>query len=118
MGIRLGSTVINCVDLEAMTDFWCAALDLTPRQREPDDTFRVLRGTHVNLSLQVARTPVSARDQMHLDLYSDEVDAQVERLVGLGAVWVRREDRPGDVFVVLHDPEGNEFCVCFVEKLK
>jgi catechol 2,3-dioxygenase-like lactoylglutathione lyase family enzyme len=114
MGIRLGSTVINCADLEAMTDFWSAALDLRPSHREPGDSFRVLRGERVNLSLQVAKTPVSARDQMHLDLYSNDLDAQVERLRGLGAEWVRREDDPDDTYVVMRDPEGNEFCVCLV----
>jgi catechol 2,3-dioxygenase-like lactoylglutathione lyase family enzyme len=114
MAIRLGSTVINCADIEAMTDFWSAALDLVPNHCDPDDDFRVLRGERVNLSLQVAASPVSARDQMHLDLYSDDLDDQVERLQALGAQWVRRQDDPDDTYVVLRDPEGNEFCVCFV----
>ncbi|WP_027861116.1 VOC family protein [Marmoricola sp. URHB0036] len=115
MGIRLGSTVVNCADIEVMTDFWSAALGLVPSRREPGDDFRVLRGERVNLSLQVASSPVSARDQMHLDLYSDDVDAQVERLRALGAEWVRRDDDPEDTYVVLRDPEGNEFCVCLVD---
>ena len=85
-----------------------------PNHREAGDDFRVLRGERVNLSLQVATSPVSARDQMHLDLYTDDVDAQVERLRELGAEWVRREDDPEDTYVVLRDPEGNEFCVCLV----
>ncbi len=114
--IRLGSTVINCADLETMTDFWCAALALEPNHREPDDDFRVLRGPRVNLSLQRAKTPVSARDQMHLDLYGDDIDGEVERLRGLGAEWVRRVEEPDDVYVVLRDPESNEFCVCLVEQ--
>ena len=70
--LRLGSTVVNVADLEAMTDFWTAALGLAPTHRDADDDFRVLRGARVNLSLQVARTPVTARDQMHLDLYGDD----------------------------------------------
>jgi catechol 2,3-dioxygenase-like lactoylglutathione lyase family enzyme len=114
MGIRLGSTVVNCADIEVMTDFWCTALALVPNHREVGDDFRVLRGERVNLSLQVATSPVSARDQMHLDLYTDDVDAQVDRLRALGAEWVRREDDPEDTYVVLRDPEGNEFCVCLV----
>ncbi len=117
MGIRLGSTVINCTDLEAMTDFWSAALELVPNHRGPDDGFRVLRGDRVNISLQRAKTPVAARDQMHLDLYSDDVAAQVDRLVTLGAVRVREVTEPDDHFVVLHDPERNEFCVCEVESV-
>jgi catechol 2,3-dioxygenase-like lactoylglutathione lyase family enzyme len=116
MGIRIGSTVINCADIEAMTEFWTQALQLTPSSREPDDDFRVLRGERVNLSLQLADTPVTARDQMHLDLYSDEPAAEVERLLGLGAGYVREHVEPGDSYVLV-DPEGNEFCVCEVARL-
>ena len=116
MGIRIGSTVVNCVDLETMTEFWSQALGLTPSSREPGDDFRVLRGERVNMSLQVADAPVSARDQMHLDLYSDDPENQVARLVALGARIVRESREPG-AFVVLLDPEGNEFCVCAVREI-
>jgi hypothetical protein len=112
MAIRVGSTVINCADIELMTVFWAGALELTPSSTENGDVFRVLRGERVNLSLQVADTPVSARDQMHLDLYSDDQPAQVERLVALGARVVRGGEDPDDDYVVLVDPEGNEFCIC------
>ena len=114
VGIRIGSTVVNCADLETMTDFWTQALDLVPSSRDPGDDFRVLNGERVNLSLQLAATPVTARDQMHLDLYSDDASAQVERLLDLGAVWVREHNDPADTYVVMRDPEGNEFCVCSV----
>jgi hypothetical protein len=113
--IRIGSTVINCADLEAMTRFWSQALHLTPSSTEPDDDFRVLRGARVNLSLQLADTPVTARDQMHLDLYTDDQAGEVERLIGLGATYVRHSQDPDDDFVVLTDPEGNEFCVCAID---
>ena len=102
MGIRLGSTVVNCADIEVMTDFWTAALGLVPNHREAGDDFRVLRGERVNLSLQGAGKR------------KGDVDAHVERLRDLGAEWVRREDDPEDTYVVLRDPEGNEFCVCLV----
>jgi catechol 2,3-dioxygenase-like lactoylglutathione lyase family enzyme len=115
MGIRIGSTVVNCADLETMTQFWTAALDLEPSSREADDDFRVLRGKRGNMSLQVADAPVTARDQMHLDLYSDDAAAEVRRLIGLGARWVRESVE--DEYVVLLDPEGNEFCVCQVAQL-
>jgi hypothetical protein len=111
MGLRIGSTVVNCADIEVMTEFWSRALDLTPSSREPDDDFRVLRGDRVNLSLQVSDTPVTARDQMHLDLYSDDRHAEMERLLGLGAGYVREHIEENDTYVVLTDPEGNEFCV-------
>jgi len=115
MAIRLGSTVINCADLELMTSFWSQALHLEPAS--DDDEFRVLRGEHVNLALQRSRTPVSARDQMHLDLYSDDQAAEVSRLTSLGARFVRHNQDPEDDYVVMTDPEGNEFCVCAVPDL-
>ena len=117
VGIRIGSTVVNCADIEAMTEFWSAALGLVPNSRDPDDDFRVLRGQQVNLSLQLAETPVSARDQMHLDLYAVDVAGEVDRLRALGAAWVREVRERDDHYVVLLDPEGNEFCVCEVEAL-
>jgi uncharacterized protein (TIGR00725 family) len=113
MNLRLGSTVINCSDLETMTAFWSAALGLTPSSAFPEDDFRVLRGARVNLSLQLAETPVTARDQMHLDLYADDQPGEVRRLEELGAQFVR-DSEPGDDYVVMRDPEGNEFCICAV----
>lgn len=112
MAIRLGSTVINCADLERMTGFWSRALHLVPSSSAADDDFRVLRGERASLSLQRSRTPVTARDQMHLDLYTDDQGAEVERLTGLGAAVVRHHRDPDDDYVVMTDPEGNEFCVC------
>jgi catechol 2,3-dioxygenase-like lactoylglutathione lyase family enzyme len=50
MGIRIGSTVVNCADLETMTEFWTQALGLVRSSREPDDD-------------QVPGSPVSARDR-------------------------------------------------------
>ena len=117
MAIRLGSTVVNCADMELMTRFWSQALGLVPSSASAGDDFRVLRGEHASISLQLAATPVSARDQMHFDLYSDDQAAQVERLAGLGATVVRHVHDPGDDFVVMTDPEGNEFCVCAVTDL-
>ena len=111
MTIRLGSTVINCADMEIMTSFWAEALGLTPSSATLGDGFRVLQGEHGNLSLQLSRTPVTARDQMHLDLYSDDQAGEVKRLVGLGAKIVRHHRQPDDDYVVMTDPEGNEFCV-------
>jgi catechol 2,3-dioxygenase-like lactoylglutathione lyase family enzyme len=114
MAIRLGSVVFNCADLDRMTTFWSNALGLRPGPVVDDGTFRVLGGDRVNLSLQVAEQPVTARDQAHLDLYTDDQAAEVVRLLGLGAAEVRHNEDPEDDYVVMTDPEGNEFCVCAV----
>ncbi|WP_433383137.1 VOC family protein [Actinoplanes sp. CA-142083] len=62
----------------------------------------------LQLTDSVAREPV----RLHLDLYTDAQAAQVERLVELGATRVDDWRYPDNAdFVVLRDPEGNEFCV-------
>ncbi len=114
MSLEIGSVVINCRELEPMARFWTQALGLRPGPVVEDGSFQVLAGDAVNLSLQVARSPVQARDQMHLDLYTGEQPAEVARLVAIGAQFVRHHDDPDDDYVVLSDPEGNQFCVCAV----
>jgi catechol-2,3-dioxygenase len=105
--------VINCADADRMSTFWCGVLGLTPHPRSSDD-FRVLIGEHGIVALQVADDPVTYRHQMHVDVYcpAAERDAEIERVIALGATRVRDSDDPDDAFVVLTDPEGNQLCIC------
>jgi len=48
---------------------------------------------------------------MHVDVAADDHEGEVERLVELGATRVADVDEWGYRWTVLHDPEGNEFCV-------
>ncbi len=48
---------------------------------------------------------------MHLDVTASDVDAEVARLVGLGATRVADMEEYGYTWTVMTDPEGNEFCV-------
>ena len=112
MALRLGSVVINCADIETMTQFWTSALDLQAGPLSPEGDFRVLGGGVTAISLQVAQTPVSGRDQMHLDLFTHEQASEVHRVLGLGATYERHNEDPEDDYVVLRDPEGNFFCIC------
>ena len=52
---------------------------------------------------------------MHIDLHGGAVEAEVDRLVGLGATRASSEsfEDSSCSWVVMADPEGNEFCVCF-----
>lgn len=48
---------------------------------------------------------------MHLDLYTDDPEAEIERLLGIGATRHPPTPEPDEDFVVLEDPAGNLFCV-------
>jgi catechol 2,3-dioxygenase-like lactoylglutathione lyase family enzyme len=111
--VRVGSVVIDCNDFERMFAFWREALGYVPRD-EPEPDWVVLRdpsGAGVNVSLQVVPEPRVGKNRLHLDLYTGERDAEVDRLLGLGATPHPRTPEPDEDFIVLADPEGNLFCV-------
>ncbi|WP_326968433.1 VOC family protein [Arthrobacter sp. CG_A4] len=84
-------------------------------RREPIDDFVILQppggpGTCVSLDRVPATLQIPPR--LHLDLYTDQQDAEVQRLLALGATRVEWGKRPADAdHVILADPEGNRFCV-------
>jgi catechol 2,3-dioxygenase-like lactoylglutathione lyase family enzyme len=112
MALYVGSTVLNTTDVGAGIAFWTAALGYVVRGA--DETFAVLTDPNrrwSNISLQLTEKPKSGRNRLHLDLYSDDQPTEVARLEALGALRVPWEYPPGADFVVMADPDGNEFCV-------
>ena len=107
--VRIGSVVIDCVDLERLVAFWSAALGYAVGERTPRFVRLDDPQGRVNLSLQRVDAPPRP-SPLHLDLYTLDPDAERSRLEALGARWVRGPF-PGRDFVVLEDPEGNRFCV-------
>lgn len=113
--LHLATVVVNVQDMERAVRFWTAALGYRRREADWDAEFQMLvdpRGRHLPVSLQLAGAPPREPVRLHLDLYTDAQAAQVERLVALGATRVDEWPYPDDAdFVVLRDPDGNEFCV-------
>jgi hypothetical protein len=112
--IRIGSIVIRCYEFEKMAAFWSAALHYVPKY-PPEDDWVLLHapdGRMPNLGLD--RSPVKRigkRSWLHLDLYAQDAEAEVERLISLGASrypWRYPDDAD---YTVLEDPDGNLFCV-------
>ncbi|MGZ5353364.1 MAG: VOC family protein [Actinomycetota bacterium] len=111
--MKVGSVVIDCNDFPRMLEFWQAALRYEPRE-DPEPDWVVLRdpeGLGVNVSLQKVPEPRVGKNRLHLDLYTTDMDGEVERLLGLGATRHTRAPEPEDDFVCLVDPEGNLFDV-------
>jgi hypothetical protein len=109
----VGSVVIDCNDFEAMYSFWTAALRYIPRD-PPEDGWAVLRdpdGVRVNVSLQRVPERRVGKNRLHLDLYTQDQQREVARLLALGAVRYPRTTAFGEDFVTLQDPEGNIFDV-------
>jgi hypothetical protein len=96
-------------------DFWSAALGYAPRDRDWDPGFMMLvdpAGPGLPVSLQLTDSRPAEPVRVHLDLYTREQARHVERLARLGATRVHEWPYPQDAdFVVMRDPDGNEFCV-------
>ena len=116
MTVSINSVTVDCDDVATVSAFWSAALDL-PVDPEASKYFASInRGAADLPRFLFIGVPEgkSAKNRMHLDLVvegSVPRDAEVARLVDLGATHVADKDEWGHSWAVLTDPEGNEFCV-------
>jgi predicted enzyme related to lactoylglutathione lyase len=106
---KLGGFIIDCQtdDLQGAADFWGSALGLVPRELSPTDT-QAYRGFHDRqhgLDIEVQRVDHPSR--VHLDIETDDIDAEIRRLEGLGAKRVRQIRS----WWVMEAPTGQRFCV-------
>jgi predicted enzyme related to lactoylglutathione lyase len=112
MASRLYNITIDAHDPRALAEFWRQALDYQLAFDEPDEVGIEPAGNDAAPALIFVPVPEgkSVKNRVHLDLAPDDQAAEVERLVSLGA---RRADiGQGETsWVVMTDPEGNEFCV-------
>jgi catechol 2,3-dioxygenase-like lactoylglutathione lyase family enzyme len=111
--MRIGSIVIHCHEFERMASFWGAALGYVPRAPAAGGWVVLIdpSGRGPNMSFQARESPAPSRGWLHLDLYTNDQEREVVRLVGLGAKRYPWRYHPGSDFVVLEDPDGNLFCV-------
>ena len=112
---RVLQFVIDVSDLDKGLSFWSAALDAVEIEIPPAShlVYRVLRlpDSEILILLQKTNDPKASKERMHLDLETDNVEAEVQRLEKLGATrWDHQQERGYD-FWVLRDPWQNEFCV-------
>ncbi len=112
---RLCHFVIDVSDLDQGVSFWSAALSAVeePLSENSRHIYRRLRipDSEVRILLQKTNDKKTVKERMHLDLETDDAEAEVGRLEALGATrWDHQMERGFD-FWVLRDPWGNEFCV-------
>jgi predicted enzyme related to lactoylglutathione lyase len=106
---RLGAIVIDCQTqhLDAAADFWSKALGWSsePLSNPDDSNYRRLETppAEVNVLVQTVSHP----SRVHIDIETDDVDAEVRRLEQLGARRVAQVKR----WWVMEAPTGQRFCV-------
>jgi hypothetical protein len=103
---RLAGFIIDCQtgDLKGAADFWSAALGLEQQGVDGENYVR-LDGKPWDMTLEVQKVDHPSR--VHLDVESDDIEAEVARLEKLGA---RRLEKI-KTWVVMESPTGQRFCV-------
>jgi predicted enzyme related to lactoylglutathione lyase len=114
MPVKLHHIVIDTYDLPGLASFWSRALGwqiLSERERE------IVIGPDVDSPVGICLMPVTepkvVKNRLHLDLTTEAADrdAEIDRLLALGARRVDIGQTGAESWTVLADPEGNEFCV-------
>ena len=107
-------TVLDCADPRALAPFWAAALGY--KEVASAGQYVVLGTgdrTQHELILQGVDEPKAAKNRMHIDLHVADIEAEAKRLEEAGATRLSDQIAEwGEAWIVLADPEGNEFCVC------
>ncbi|MEV4108550.1 VOC family protein [Nonomuraea sp. NPDC049695] len=118
MACRISELIIACQDPQRLAAFWCEVLDFIVLDTEDDGSIEIgpregFGGLQPTLIFSPTTEPKSGLLRLHFDVNATDrdQDAELERLLKLGA-------RPADVgqtgeepWHVLADPEGNEFCL-------
>jgi hypothetical protein len=120
--LSLRDIVVDCEHAPSLARFWAATLDgYDVRPYDEDEIARLAElgltpetdpvvfvdGPGPNICFQQVPEPKSGKNRLHLDVESVDRPAEVERLVALGA----SVGRVLEGWTLMHDPEGNEFCV-------
>ena len=110
MASRWYSVVVDCRDPRAQAHWWSAVLGLPVLHDTGDELCVAAEGREPELTFVPVGEGKSVKNRLHIDLAPDDQDAEVERILGLGATRVD-VGQGEQSWVVLADPDGNEFCV-------
>ncbi|MGW6539739.1 VOC family protein [Streptomyces sp. NPDC055051] len=119
MACRISELVLDCTDPERLAAFWSEVLDYVELDREEDGSIEIgpagagFGGPQPTLVLSPSTDPRAGKLPLHIDVSATDrdQDAELERLLALGAVRVDVGQKGDEGWHVLADPEGNEFCL-------
>lgn len=118
MTIHVAAITFDCANALEVAEFWSAVLGRPIDSGEPKASPFFARinageGDHPGPMMMFIQVPEAktVKNRVHLDLGTDNREAEVERLLALGASHIHDKDEWGLQWTTLADPEGNEFCV-------
>jgi Glyoxalase-like domain len=116
--LKIQCLTIDSKDPDALAEFWASVLNYEVIYRSPEEEVEdrevvISQPGGQGWELLFLRAPDEkvVKNRYHLDLRPEDRDAEVERVMRLGATKVDIGQGPEVTWVVLADPEGNEFCI-------
>ena len=105
---------MDCADLERMLTFYCEALGYTPEGTAGRQYASAVGGEgRPKLVFQKVPEAKVVKNRVHLDvIVGPDIEGAAARLEKLGATRVEKIAEYGLNWIVMHDPEGNEICIC------
>jgi hypothetical protein len=112
MTLRLWTVDVDAHDPRPLGQWWADALGWKVFF-DSEDEFVITTPDERFPGLVFLKVPEgkAVKNRLHLDFVPDDRDAEVQRLVDLGATRADVGQKGDETWVVLADPEGNEFCV-------
>jgi hypothetical protein len=115
---RFTELVVDCRDPEALAAFWAAVLDYRVLSRDEDGSVEIgpaagFGGAAPTLVFGVVPDPTPGKVRLHIDVSPTDrdQDAELQRLLDLGATRAEVGQTGEESWHVLADPEGNAFCL-------
>ena len=104
---------IDCADADKLADFYAEALDYRPAGAAGQYRSLTASDGRPKLVFQQVPEAKSGKNRVHLDvIVGPEIEDVAARFVALGATRVEKRSEFGLNWIVMHDPEGNEICIC------
>jgi predicted enzyme related to lactoylglutathione lyase len=111
MPLAVETITFDCADPDTLAQWWAKAVDGQVNAVAPGEFVLVARADGPNLAFQRVGDPTPGKNRLHVDFSAADMEAEVKRLVDLGATETGRNNFGDFRWVVLADPDGNAFCV-------
>jgi hypothetical protein len=111
MTFAVENITFDTIDPEKLAGWWARAIDGQVNPIALPFFVTVTRPEGPGLAFQKVDDPTPGKNRVHIDFGADDVEAEVKRLVELGASETSRGNFGDFRWVVLADPDGNAFCV-------
>ena len=109
--VRYYQVVIDCDDPRALADFWIGFTGYEVSHAYDDWVSIRHPSGNPRIGFQKVPEPKTVKNRVHLDFVTTDEEATAKEIEAMGATRLWVSDDPEDPFVVLADPEGNEFCI-------